>query len=82
MRPGRYVVQGGPAHVCTTRSLRHVQVPAMSDSTCAPVVSGDVPQWVVDALDVAGISLEGITTLRPAHRFYEEVPEVPYITPQ
>lgn len=30
---------------------------------------GDVPQWVVDALDVAGISLEGIAKLKPAHDF-------------
>lgn len=29
----------------------------------------DVPQWVVDALDVAGISLDGISKLKPAHDF-------------
>lgn len=34
---------------------------------------GDVPQWVVDALDVAGISLEGVALLKPAHQFYDEV---------
>eukprot|EP00878_Enallax_costatus_P011633 GHUV01012142.1.p1 GENE.GHUV01012142.1~~GHUV01012142.1.p1 ORF type:complete len:422 (+),score=93.24 GHUV01012142.1:621-1886(+) len=33
----------------------------------------DVPQWVVDALDVAGISLEGVALLKPAHRLYDEV---------
>ena len=27
----------------------------------------DVPQWVVDALDVAGISLEEVALLKPAH---------------
>lgn len=34
---------------------------------------GDVPQWVVDALDVAGINLDSVTAVRPAHKFYEEV---------
>ena len=34
---------------------------------------GDVPQWVVDALDVAGVSLEGVALLKPAHHFYDEV---------
>lgn len=37
---------------------------------------GDVPQWVVDALDVAGISLDGVAKLRPAHGFYEKVQTV------
>eukprot|EP00879_Flechtneria_rotunda_P005893 GHRR01006199.1.p1 GENE.GHRR01006199.1~~GHRR01006199.1.p1 ORF type:complete len:396 (+),score=104.04 GHRR01006199.1:868-2055(+) len=38
--------------------------------------AGDVPQWVVDALDVAGISLEGVAKLKPVHNFYEEVKSV------
>ncbi len=33
---------------------------------------GDVPQWVVDALDVAGISLEGVANSAPAHDFARE----------
>eukprot|EP00775_Hariotina_reticulata_P007805 gene7805-8002_t len=35
--------------------------------------AGDVPQWVVDALDVAGISLKGVAKLDPGHNFYSEV---------
>lgn len=38
--------------------------------------AGDVPQWVVDALDFAGISLEGVAKLKPAHDFYEKVPNI------
>jgi hypothetical protein len=38
--------------------------------------AGNVLQWVVDALDVAGISLEGVAQLQPAHNFYEEVKAV------
>jgi queuine tRNA-ribosyltransferase len=30
-----------------------------------------VPQWVVDALDVAGIDLEGVAALKPAHDYWE-----------
>jgi queuine tRNA-ribosyltransferase len=35
----------------------------------------DVPQWVVDALHFAGISLEGVANLAPAyeHDFYDKV---------
>jgi hypothetical protein len=29
-----------------------------------------VPQWVVDALDVAGIDLTGVASLRPAHDYW------------
>lgn len=36
----------------------------------------DVPQWVVDALQFAGISLEGVATLQPAHDFYDKVPNI------
>jgi hypothetical protein len=36
----------------------------------------DVPQWVVDALHFAGISLEGVANLQPAHDFYEAVPSI------
>lgn len=32
---------------------------------------GDVPQWVVDALDVAGIALEGVATAGPCHDYWE-----------
>jgi hypothetical protein len=38
--------------------------------------AGDVPQWVVDALDFAGISLEGVAQLKPAHDFYDKVPHI------
>jgi queuine tRNA-ribosyltransferase len=38
--------------------------------------AGDVPQWVVDALDFAGISLEGVAQLKPAHDFYSKVPHI------
>jgi hypothetical protein len=37
------------------------------------LATGDVPQWVVDALDVAGISLKGVAKLEPVHDFYSEV---------
>lgn len=37
--------------------------------------AGDVPQWVVDALDFAGISLDGVAKLKPAHDFYDKVPQ-------
>jgi hypothetical protein len=38
--------------------------------------AGDVPQWVVDALDFAGISLEGVAKLKPAHDFCSKVPHI------
>lgn len=38
--------------------------------------AGDVPQWVVDALDFAGISLQGVALLQPAHDFYSKVPDI------
>lgn len=38
--------------------------------------AGDVPQWVVDALDFSGISLEGVAKLKPAHDFYDKVPHI------
>lgn len=41
--------------------------------------AGDVPQWVVDALDFAGISLEGVAKLKPAHYLYDKVPQIPRI---
>lgn len=40
---------------------------------------GDVPQWVVDALDVAGISLEGIADKAPAHNFEQELRDGEYL---
>lgn len=42
----------------------------------------DVPQWVVDALDVAGISLpEDIADKRPAHDFANELKDGAYRPP-
>jgi hypothetical protein len=43
---------------------------------------GDVPQWVVDALDFAGISLEGVAKLKPAHDFYAKVPNIAQVPVQ
>jgi hypothetical protein len=39
---------------------------------------GDCPQWVVDALDVAGISLDGVAALKPAHDFERELRDGAY----
>ena len=44
--------------------------------------AGDAPQWVVDALDVAGISLEGVASRRPAHDFEAELREGAYRVPE
>jgi len=41
----------------------------------------DVPQWVVDALDVSGISLEGIADKAPAHDFERELKDGCYAVP-
>ena len=42
----------------------------------------DVPQWVVDALDVAGITLpEEIADKRPAHDFASELKDGAYRPP-
>jgi hypothetical protein len=64
-----------------TRRIRQAimeqRLPDFSRSFLAGMFpAGNVPQWVVDALDVAGISLEGVAKLRPAHSFYEEVKAV------
>jgi hypothetical protein len=41
----------------------------------------DVPQWVVDALDVAGISLDGVADRQPAHDFAAELRDGVYRPP-
>ncbi|GBF88455.1 hypothetical protein Rsub_01168 [Raphidocelis subcapitata] len=41
----------------------------------------DVPQWVVDALDVAGITLEGIADRPPLHDFAGELARGAYAPP-
>jgi hypothetical protein len=42
----------------------------------------DVPQWVVDALDVAGIPLDGLADKAPAHEFERELRDGAYRVPQ
>lgn len=74
-------------HQGLTRRLRAAikeqQLPDFVRSYVAGMFpGGDVPQWVVDALDFAGISLEGVATLKPAHDFYEAVPHIARVPPQ
>eukprot|EP00882_Tetradesmus_deserticola_P015291 GHRQ01016287.1.p1 GENE.GHRQ01016287.1~~GHRQ01016287.1.p1 ORF type:complete len:396 (+),score=137.37 GHRQ01016287.1:682-1869(+) len=64
-----------------TRRIRHAikqqRMPEFTRTFLAGMFpAGNVPQWVVDALHVAGISLEGVAQLQPAHSFYEEVQAV------
>uniref|UniRef100_A0A383VT87 Queuine tRNA-ribosyltransferase catalytic subunit 1 n=1 Tax=Tetradesmus obliquus TaxID=3088 RepID=A0A383VT87_TETOB len=59
------------------QAIKEQRLPDFSRAFLAGMFpAGNVPQWVVDALDVAGISLEGVAKLKPAHSFYEEVQAV------